>query len=86
MSKLSISTHVEDGYLVVRLNDAVIIEGSSKYEAGLLPGGHVLQWYVYGKPGTSYSISISSPESAEFQVTKKLRMMGRDCGGFDLIS
>lgn len=82
MPKLRIATYIERGSLVVRLNDVEIINGGGKYEAEIPPGVHVLQWYVTGAPGSSYSISVASPVDAEYQLTRKVKKTGKDFGGF----
>lgn len=85
MANLTVSTHVQDGLLVLRLDDEMILEGSGVYDEELREGAHVLQWYVKGIPSTSFALSISSPALAEFQISKKLPLSGRDFGGLELL-
>ena len=83
MALLRISTHVESGYISVRLNDACILEhtGSAEQEVDINQE-YVLQWYVHGRSGSSYSVVISKPGQAEFQLTRLLSDGGKDYGGF----
>lgn len=45
-------------------------------------GKHVVQWYVDGVPGTTYTLEISEPASAAAVVTKTIKPIGKDYGSF----
>lgn len=83
MAKIRIAAYIERGSVVVRVNDVEVVSGGGTYEGDVRPGSHVLQWYVASLSGTSYSISVSSPGEAEFQLTRKLGRTGKDFGGFE---
>jgi hypothetical protein len=45
-------------------------------------GKHVIQWYVQGQPGTSYTLDITSPNSAATSIKKTIKPIGKDYGSF----
>jgi len=83
MALLRISTHIESGCISVRLNDERVLENTGNVEHEVkMNQDYVLQWYVHGRSGSSYSIVISKPGQAEFQLTRLLSEGGKDYGGF----
>lgn len=64
------STFIEDGTLELRLDGQVVLRNSGRVSIKLEEGLHEVSWRVEGKMGTSFTISISSPASAEFHLTK----------------
>jgi hypothetical protein len=82
MRILRASTHIENGTIQLSLNNRVIVTGNERYEAELCKGDYVIQWFVEGKPYTSFGITVSSPVTAEFQLIRRLDASGRDFGGF----
>lgn len=64
------STFIEDGTLELRLDDQVVLKDSGRVSIKLEKGFHEVSWKVEGKIGSSFTISISSPASAEFHLSK----------------
>ena len=67
-----VSTFIEDGEgtLELSLDGEVILRNSGKVSMKLNKGFHKVSWFVKGKIGTSYTISISSPSEAAFHLSK----------------
>lgn len=82
-STLEVSTFTEGGSLWLYLDSRLILKDSDQGSIELGPEiEHIVFWYVEGPPGSTYSISISSPREAEYQLTKSLRASGKDQGSF----
>jgi hypothetical protein len=90
MAKLRASIYVERGELTLLLNSQKIMhtdgvrncDGDSA-QGDLTSGSeYVLQWFAEGDPGTSFSITISSPREAEFHLKKTIGATGKEFGGF----
>lgn len=41
---------------------------------------YIFHWFVKGKPGIPYYITVSSPKEAEFQLTRGISSTGKDVG------
>jgi len=83
MTKLVASTFVVGGSLWLYLDNKLILENSDSGTIELDSGlEYIVHWFVLGSPGTSYSITISSPREAQFQLTRTLTRSGKDNGGF----
>jgi hypothetical protein len=83
MAFFRISTHVEDGDITVRLNDNCIPNDTSAYETQIeTHTEYIVQWFVQGPKGSKYTVIISNPREAEFQLTQTLGNSGKDFGGF----
>lgn len=79
--KLVVSVYAGASTLWLYLDDQLILRDSSEATIELLPGSeYVVFWYVKGLPGSTYSICISSPREAEYQLTKTLLGSGKDHG------
>lgn len=82
MTLLRMSVHVEDGYIIVRLNDMCIAENTGVWEREIDPGStYIIQWFVNGRKGSSYSVTISNPNEAEFHLTRTIGQTEKDFGG-----
>ena len=55
---------------------------SKNQSKNLQPGKHVVQWYVEGRPGSEYTLDITSPESATVSIKKVIKPIGKDYGAF----
>lgn len=64
------STFIEDGTLELHLDGRVVLRNGGRVSVKLKKGFHKVSWFIKGKTGTSYTISISSPASAEFHLSK----------------
>lgn len=83
MAKLIASTFIGSGSLWLYLDNKLIMQNSDSATVELGEDTeYVVHWFVMGLPGTSYSITISSPRGAEFQLTRTLVASGKDNGGF----
>jgi hypothetical protein len=83
MAKLVASTFIGSGSLWLFLDDKLIIQNSEKQTIELNRGEeYIVHWFVKGTPGSSFSITISSPREAEFQLTRVIVVSGKDCGEF----
>lgn len=72
--KFEASTFIEEGTLILKLNDVAIIQGSGKTTLEVEENQtYWVSWEVHGLPGTCYTISISSPRAAEFYLRKVLQ-------------
>lgn len=82
MAKLVISTFIGNGTMRLYLDDKVILTDSDAATVELEEDKeYVVHWFVNGAADTSYSITISSPKEAEFQLTRSIGKGGKDCGG-----
>jgi hypothetical protein len=82
MAKLMISTFVGNGTLRLYLDDKTILHNSDTATVEINgEREYVIHWFVKGEADTSYSITISSPKEAEFQLTRSIRKGGKDWGG-----
>lgn len=87
MAKLVVSTFVGSGGLWLFLDDKLILQNSDTMTIALNGDDeHVVHWFVKGQPGSSYSITISSPREAEFQLTRCVGKGGKDYGAFQFKS
>jgi hypothetical protein len=83
MKKLVVSAFMEKGKVHLVL-DGQALEMGFPNEVELDDHGHVLQWYVESPLGGQFTISISSPKSAEMQLTKRLGKGEKDWGGVEV--
>jgi hypothetical protein len=83
MAKLIASTFIASGELWLYLDNKLIMQNSDSVTVELEEDTeYILHWFVKGMPGSSYSITISSPKEAQYQLTKGLEMGGKDHGCF----
>jgi len=81
MAKLVASTFVGNGSLWLYLDHKLIMQNSDTAALDLEDDKeYILHWYVNGPAGNPYSITISSPKEAQFQLTKILKASGKDHG------
>jgi hypothetical protein len=78
MAKLVASTFVGKGELWLYLDEKLIMRNNDTVELELEEGQeYVVYWFVKGVPGGSYSVTISSPREAQYQLTRGLGRGGR---------
>jgi hypothetical protein len=83
MSQLVASTFIGKGSLSVYLDSKLVIEDSDSATLQLEDAcEYIIHWVAVGVDGSPYSITISSPNRAQFQLTKILGESGKDFGGF----
>ncbi|MBO3697359.1 hypothetical protein [Roseivirga sp. E12] len=70
--KFEASTFVEDGILELEIDDKLVLQNNGKVSLEISKGSHNVSWRIKGKIGTSFTVSISSPAFASFQLTKLL--------------
>lgn len=81
--KLVVSAFTGASSLWLYMDNQLILKDSTAVTMELDSGSdHVMFWYVEGPPGSTYSITISSPREAEYQLTKTLLASGKDHGSF----
>lgn len=81
--KLVVSVFTGASSLWLYMDNQLILKDTTEATIDLEPGSdYVVFWYVRGLPGSTYSITISSPREAEFQLTKTLLASGKDHGSF----
>jgi hypothetical protein len=68
-----------DNKLIMQNSDSVTIELEEDTE-------YIVHWFVRGTPGNSYSITISSPREAQYQLTRTVVASGKDHGSFRFIT
>ncbi len=87
MAKLIASTFIGSGSLWLYLDDKLIMKNSDSATVDLEEDSeYVVHWFVMGSPWSSYSITISSPREAEFQLTRMVVASGKDQGAFRFCS
>lgn len=71
MTKLIISTFIGQGNLWLYLDNELIMQNSDSVTVELEEGQeYIVHWFVKGVPGSSYSITVSSPREAQYQLTR----------------
>ncbi|MEO7991389.1 MAG: hypothetical protein ABI663_17690 [Chryseolinea sp.] len=79
MAKLVASTFIGNGSLWLYLDDKLIMQNSDTLTMELNEDEeYIVYWFVKGAPGSSYSITISSPREAQYQLTRVLGKSGKD--------
>ena len=85
MTKMIASAFVGNGSLRLYLNNELVIADSDSVLVDLEENTeHVVHWFVSGRG--PYSITISSPKEAEFQLTKMVNASGKDIDSFSFRS
>lgn len=83
MVVLKVSAFVGKGALWLYLDSALILQNNQSLEFALEEGQeYIVHWFVKAPPGSSYSITISSPKEAEFQLTKVIGEGSKDQSAF----
>lgn len=84
--QLVVSTFTGSGSLWLYVDNQLILKDSDATRIDLdCNAEYIVFWYVKGPPGSSYSITISSPREAEYQLTKTLLASGKDQGSFRFV-
>ena len=82
MAKLVASTFIGNGSLWLFLDSNVIVCNSDMVTVDLKDDEeYIVHWFVQAAPGSSYSITISSPREAQFQLTRVVGESEKDFGG-----
>ena len=72
-----------DGRLKLKLNDRNFLVDNGTRSIQLVTGQtYVVQWFVRGAPGATYTVNITAPRSAAGSITRVLNESGIDYGGF----
>jgi hypothetical protein len=80
---MTASTFIANGSLWLYVNNQIILQGSDSVTIELRDGEeYIVHWFVMATPGTSYSITISSPREAQYQLTKVVGRTGKDLNSF----
>ena len=83
MIKLVTSTFALKGEIWLFLDETLISTGSSANELDLREGEcYLLHWVIKGNPGSTYSISVSSPREAQYLLTSVIGDGGKEFGGY----
>jgi hypothetical protein len=83
MGKLVASTFIGNGLLWLFLDNNVVMQNSDRLTLEIgEEETYNIYWFVKGAPGSPYSITISSPHNAQFQITRIIGKGGKDHGGF----
>jgi len=83
MTKLVVSSFISKGTLLVYLDNVQIVEDAQVITMELEERiEYIIHWFVKGPPGNSYSITVSSPREAQFQLTRSIGHAGKGLGGF----
>tara|TARA_R110002020_G_scaffold61545_6_gene165530 strand:- start:7134 stop:7400 length:267 start_codon:yes stop_codon:yes gene_type:complete len=84
MSKLIASTFIDKGAIWLYLDDQLIANGSQSIDIELPDEEEfILHWLVKAPKGTTYSVSISSPKEAQYQLTKAIGNRKKEFGGYN---
>ena len=83
MSRLVASTFIDKGTIWLYLDDQLIANGSQSIDIELPDEEEfILHWLVKAPKGTTYSVSISSPKEAQYQLNKIIAKSEKDSGVF----
>jgi hypothetical protein len=83
MVTLVASTFISSGSLWLYLDNKLITQNSDSVSVELEEGQeYVIHWFVEGMPGHPYSITISSPRDAQFQLTRTIVKNKKDFGAY----
>lgn len=83
MAKLIASTFIASGELWLYLDNKLIMQNSDSVTVELKEDTeYIVHWFVQGAPGSSYSITISSPREAQYQLTRVVGTSGKSDGSF----
>lgn len=83
MVKMVASTFIANGSLMLYLNNELIMQNSDSTTVELEEGKeYIVHWVIKGTPGSSYSITISSPREAQYQLTRVVGRSGTNLGSY----
>ncbi|MBX2914401.1 MAG: hypothetical protein KF856_03905 [Cyclobacteriaceae bacterium] len=83
MTKLVASAFIANGSLLVYLDNQLIMQNSDAVTVDLEPGHeYIIHWFVKGDVGQTFSITISAPKEAQFQLTRAIPKAKKDLGTF----
>jgi hypothetical protein len=83
MAKLVASTFIGSGSLWLYLDNELVMQNSDTLTLELEDNAeYIVHWFVKGLAGSSYSITISSPREAQYQLTRGLGRSGKGFGSF----
>jgi hypothetical protein len=72
-----------DCRMKLKLNDKNYLIDNGSRTVQLRQGQtYIVQWFVRGAPGGSYTLEIESPQNAAGSITRTLNDGGMDYGGF----
>ena len=84
MDKLMVSTFLEEGLMKIFLDGQEISQEDMLHASIHLKSGenYCLQWFVQAKVKSVFSITVSSPKSAELNLTQRVGETGKEIGGY----
>ncbi|MBX2894840.1 MAG: hypothetical protein KF763_05340 [Cyclobacteriaceae bacterium] len=83
MTKLVASAFIANGALAVYLDNQLIMQNSDAVTVELETGQeYIIHWFVKGEVGQTFSITISAPKEAQFQLTRAIPKAKKDLGTF----
>ncbi len=83
MLQMKASAFISNGSLLLFVNNTVFLKGSDSGTIDLKEGAeYIVHWFVDAPPGSSYSVTISSPRAAQYQLTRILGKSGKDLNSF----
>lgn len=81
MAKFVASTFIGSGSLWLYLDNELVMQNSDTLTLELEDNvEYIVHWFVKGVPGSSYSITISSPRDAQYQLTRAVSGSKTDFG------
>jgi hypothetical protein len=84
MAKLIASTFIASGELWLYLDNKLIMQNSDSVTVELEDDTeYIVHWFVQGTPGSSYSITISSPREAQYQLTGVITRSTKESNSFN---
>jgi hypothetical protein len=87
MAKFVASTFIGSGSLWLYLDNELVMQNSDTLTLELEDNAeYIVHWFVKGAAGSSYSITISSPREAQYQLTRVIGKTKKDFGTFKFIS
>lgn len=87
MAKMKASSYIGKGSLWLYLDNQQIMTDTDSAEVELEEGkDYIVHWFVKSCAGVQYSLTISSPKEAQFQLTKMLQASGKDFGSLRFVS
>jgi hypothetical protein len=87
MAKLVASTFIGSGSLWLYLDNELIMQNSDTVTIELQDNTeYIVHWFVKGAAGSSYSITISSPRGAQYQLTRVIGKGAKSCGSLGFMN
>ncbi|SFT41187.1 hypothetical protein SAMN04489724_0641 [Algoriphagus locisalis] len=84
MEKLVVSAFLEEGRIKLLLDGEEIFNPGELHTSMELKSGenYCLHWFVQARFKSVFSITVSSPSAAEFKLTQRIGVTGKEIGGY----